>query len=236
MNTGHTQGVWVGMKVWGAPPCTAVAPSPALSSRVRVLITPFQTSKRVGAMPRKQPKLCEREGCTKGARPGGTPHCKAHGGGRRCKDEDCTKSAFDRTGFCRGHGGGRRCQHVGCLKAASSGGTPHCKAHGGGKRCKEEDCTKSAIDDTGFCRGHGGGKRCQHVGCLKAAESSGTPHCKAHGGGKRCEEENCTKSAQGSTPHCTAHGGGKRCQKEDCFQLVARGPGNVYCGPCLQAM
>jgi len=46
-------------------------------------------------MPRK---LCEREGCTKGAVSGGTPHCIAHGGGRRCKEEDCTNSAFDRNG------------------------------------------------------------------------------------------------------------------------------------------
>ena len=51
-------------------------------------------------MPRKQPKLCEREGCTKGAQSGGTPNCIAHGGGRRCKEEDCPKSAQGCTWFC----------------------------------------------------------------------------------------------------------------------------------------
>ena len=50
-------------------------------------------------MPRKQPKLCEREDCTKGAVSGGTPHCLAHGGGKRCKEEDCPKSAIGDTGF-----------------------------------------------------------------------------------------------------------------------------------------
>ena len=47
-------------------------------------------------------KLCEREGCTKGAVSGGTPNCIAHGGGRRCKEESCTKSAIGATGICKG--------------------------------------------------------------------------------------------------------------------------------------
>ena len=109
-------------------------------------------------MPRK---LCEREGCTKGAVSGGTPHCVAHGGVKRCQKEDRTKSArgdtdflewTDRgdTDFCIAHGRGRRCQHAGCPKSAASVGTPHCVAHGGGRRCQEEDCTKSARGDTGF--------------------------------------------------------------------------------------
>jgi hypothetical protein len=45
------------------------------------------------------------------------------------------------------HGGGRRCQHEGCSKAVEGGGTPHCKAHGGGRRCQEEGCTKSAAPE-----------------------------------------------------------------------------------------
>ena len=70
----------------------------------------------------------------------------------------------------------------------------------------------------------------------RAQRPQDTDFCKAHGGGRRCQHKGCPKAAQsGGTPHCMAHGGGKRCQKEHCFQLVARGAGNVYCGPCLQA-
>jgi hypothetical protein len=47
-------------------------------------------------------------GCTKSAQGGGTPHCKAHGGGKRC-------------------------QHEGCPKSAVTGGTPHCIAHARGQ-------------------------------------------------------------------------------------------------------
>jgi len=43
--------------------------------------------------------LCEREGCTKGAVRGGTPHCVAHGGGKCCEGENCTKSAQAALGF-----------------------------------------------------------------------------------------------------------------------------------------
>jgi hypothetical protein len=106
---------------------------------VRVLITTIfkRASGWAAAMP---PKLCEREGCTKQAKCGGTPHCRAHGGGKRCKEENCTKSAIGDTGYCIGHGGGRRCQLEGCTKAAAGGGTPHCMAHGGGKHCQKELC------------------------------------------------------------------------------------------------
>jgi hypothetical protein len=41
------------------------------------------------------------------------------------------------------HGGGRCCQTEGCTKAAATGGTLHCVAHGGGRRCQQEGCTKS---------------------------------------------------------------------------------------------
>ena len=54
---------------------------------------------------------------------GGTPHCTAHGGGKRCQEEGCCKSARGDTGACTAHGGGRRCQHEGCPKAAATGGT-----------------------------------------------------------------------------------------------------------------
>jgi hypothetical protein len=115
---------------------------------------------------------------TEGAQGGGTPHCSAHGGRKRC-------------------------QHDGCTKAAARSGTPHCQAHGGGKRCQHDGCTKWAHGGgTPHCSAHGGGKRCQHDGCSKGAQGGGTPHCQAHGGGKRCHQGGCTKpvaQAAGST-------------------------------------
>jgi hypothetical protein len=46
-------------------------------------------------------RQCELEGCTKRANQarGSTPFCKAHGGGKRCQEEDCTKSALGDTGY-----------------------------------------------------------------------------------------------------------------------------------------
>jgi hypothetical protein len=70
-------------------------------------------------------RQCELEGCSKGIQAGGTPFCKAHGGGKRCQEKDCTKSA------------------------ATEGSTGYCIAHGGGKRCQTVDCFKSARGDTG---------------------------------------------------------------------------------------
>jgi hypothetical protein len=67
----------------------------------------------------------------------------AHGGGRRCMFETCTKSAKGRSEFCIRHGGGRRCMHdpvdgaPPCEKSAE-GSTMYCKRHGGGKRCRHE--------------------------------------------------------------------------------------------------
>jgi hypothetical protein len=49
-------------------------------------------------------RQCELEGCTKGIEAGGTPFCIAHGGGKRCQEEDCCKSARGDTGFCVAHG------------------------------------------------------------------------------------------------------------------------------------
>jgi hypothetical protein len=53
-------------------------------------------------------RQCELAGCTKGIQAGGTPFCKAHGGGKLC-------------------------QHGGCSKSAAGSGTQHCIAHGGGR-------------------------------------------------------------------------------------------------------
>ncbi|KAJ6703523.1 F22C12.10 [Salix viminalis] len=153
-------------------------------------------------------RRCQKTGCLKGAE-GRTVYCKAHGGGRRCEFLGCTKSAEGRTDFCIAHGGGRRCSREGCTRAAR-GKSGLCIRHGGGKRCQKENCTKSAEGLSGLCISHGGGRRCQFLGCTKGAQGS-TMFCKAHGGGKRCTAPGCTKGAEGSTPFCKGHGGGKRC-------------------------
>lgn len=153
-------------------------------------------------------RRCQKPGCHKGAE-GRTVYCKAHGGGRRCEFLGCTKSAEGRTDYCIAHGGGRRCSHEGCTRAAR-GKSGLCIRHGGGKRCQRENCTKSAEGLSGLCISHGGGRRCQFIGCTKGAQGS-TTFCKAHGGGKRCTAPGCTKGAEGSTPFCKGHGGGKRC-------------------------
>ncbi|PNT45393.1 hypothetical protein POPTR_003G134200v4 [Populus trichocarpa] len=153
-------------------------------------------------------RRCRKAGCLKGAE-GRTVYCKAHGGGRRCEFLGCTKSAEGRTDFCIAHGGGRRCSHEGCTRAAR-GKSGLCIRHGGGKRCQKENCTKSAEGLSGLCISHGGGRRCQFLGCTKGAQGS-TMFCKAHGGGKRCTAPGCSKGAEGSTPFCKGHGGGKRC-------------------------
>ncbi|XP_030530267.1 uncharacterized protein LOC115740812 [Rhodamnia argentea] len=153
-------------------------------------------------------RRCQKPGCHKGAE-GRTVYCKAHGGGRRCEFLGCTKSAEGRTDFCIAHGGGRRCTHDGCTRAAR-GKSGLCIRHGGGKRCQKENCTKSAEGLSGLCISHGGGRRCQNAGCTKGAQGS-TMFCKAHGGGKRCTFVGCNKGAEGSTPFCKGHGGGKRC-------------------------
>ncbi|KAI6702054.1 hypothetical protein NL676_011190 [Syzygium grande] len=153
-------------------------------------------------------RRCQKPDCHKGAE-GRTVYCKAHGGGRRCEFLGCTKSAEGRTDFCIAHGGGRRCTHDGCTRAAR-GKSGLCIRHGGGKRCQKENCTKSAEGLSGLCISHGGGRRCQYTGCAKGAQGS-TMFCKAHGGGKRCTFKGCNKGAEGSTPFCKGHGGGKRC-------------------------
>jgi hypothetical protein len=38
-------------------------------------------------------RQCELGGCSKGAISAGTPYCIAHGGGKRCQHEGCSKSA-----------------------------------------------------------------------------------------------------------------------------------------------
>ncbi|KAL4570728.1 hypothetical protein LXL04_026389 [Taraxacum kok-saghyz] len=158
-------------------------------------------------------KICQFEGCEKGAR-GASGLCIAHGGGRRCQKPGCHKGAEGRTAYCKAHGGGRRCEYLGCTKS-SEGRTDYCIAHGGGRRCSTDNCTRAARGKSGLCIRHGGGKRCQMENCTKSAEGlSGL--CISHGGGRRCQFPACTKGAQGSTMFCKAHGGGKRCTFTGC--------------------
>ena len=59
---------------------------------------------------------------------GGTPRCKAHGGGKRCQEEDCNKHAQGGTGFCIGHGGGKRCRQPGSTQSiAAAASSVSCK-------------------------------------------------------------------------------------------------------------
>ncbi|XP_047329859.1 uncharacterized protein LOC124933495 [Impatiens glandulifera] len=171
-------------------------------------------------------KRCKREGCPNGAE-GKTVFCKAHGGGNRCIHLGCTKSAEGRTDLCIRHGGGRRCIHEGCSQAARGKQTSLCIKHGGGKRCKIENCDKSAEGMLGLCISHGGGRRCERPECTKSAQG-GTKLCKAHGGGKRCQFVGCSKGAEGSTMYCKGHGGGKRCSYlEGCPKSVHGG--TMFC-------
>ena len=137
---------------------------------------------------------------------GSTGLCIAHGGGRRCEAEGCTRGARDKH-LCSAHGGGRRCIIEGCGKAAV-GGSPQCTSHGGGRRCGFEGCGKSAQSATAFCVRHGGGKQCCEPGCERVARGT-TDRCAAHGGGKRCTLEGCGKAAVASTGFCRSH------QRED---------------------
>ena len=178
-------------------------------------------------------KRCIEPDCTKSAE-GKTDFCKRHGGGKRCIEPDCTKSAIDKTDFCKRHGGGKRCIEPDCTKSAI-GNTNNCYAHGGGKRCIEPDCTKSARDNTDYCVAHGGGKRCIKPDCTKSAAGK-TDYCATHGGGKRCIEPDCTNSAQGNTDYCIAHGGGLRCP--NCIDWVDSRSGDKkydnYCATCFK--
>jgi len=69
--------------------------------------------KHIGRAPRKR-RMCKRIGCcgNQAVRGGDPDFCTAHGGGRRCQQEGCTKGARDTADFCIAHGGGRRCQLV----------------------------------------------------------------------------------------------------------------------------
>jgi hypothetical protein len=64
-------------------------PGTGLAQRDRLQACP-----RVRRRRRAQPARPQHEGCTKSAQDGGTPHCKAHGEGKRCHQVGCAKSAL----------------------------------------------------------------------------------------------------------------------------------------------
>jgi hypothetical protein len=93
---------------------------------------------------------------------GGTPHCKVHGGGRRC-------------------------QHLGCPKAAVGGGTPHCQARGGGRRCQHEGCSKHVAKAPGsvYCAMSPARAARRCVGRCTATAWRGPSHGRDQGVGAR---------------------------------------------------
>jgi len=156
--------------------------------------------------------LCTTEGCTKITSTNGK--CIAHGGGKRCTESGCEKSAIKNTGKCTAHGGGKRCSESGCDNGAK-GTTMKCIAHGGGKRCNEDDCNNPVASKSNKCKDHGGGVTCSEKDCTNNAIGK-IGKCRKHGGGKRCSEEGCTTSAADLSDKCKTHGGGQRCSETGC--------------------
>ena len=77
-----------------------LSPSPLFT--VRSLVCPNVRSDCHSLAQIQRKKLCQVEGCDKGAQTGG--RCIAHGGGRRCQVEGCNKGAQS-GGRCRAHVG-----------------------------------------------------------------------------------------------------------------------------------
>ena len=76
-------------------------------------------------------------------------------------------------------GGGKRCDEPCCEKSANVGG--RCRLHGGGKLCDMKGCDK-ALWKEGRCYAHRDvEKECSESGCDKKARALGL--CPQHGGG-----------------------------------------------------
>lgn len=120
----------------------------------------------------------------------------------KCAHLDCQKFRQSGTSFCIAHGGGRRCTFEGCTRAAR--GAKFCAAHGGGKRCIADGCTRSCVGKSGMCISHGGGKRCKSSNCPRSAQSP-SDFCVRHGGGRQCSLPSCGKVARSGTQYCRSH-------------------------------
>lgn len=163
----------------------------------------------------------------------------AHGGGKRCAFEGCTRSSVTRSGeiYCVKHGGGPRCQFAdGCNKSAV-GHTQFCVKHGGGRRIEASHCslldiyspdpvahslhpiTRHPLNLTQHLTQRPPtncpGVRCSVEGCPNSADLR-TRKCRSHGGGKRCCEAGCARSVVGGSERCREHGGGRLCQFDGC--------------------
>lgn len=122
---------------------------------------------------------------------------------KMCTFEGCAKMAHGPTYlFCLRHGGGYRCQEPGCSRSAYS--TKYCSRHGGGPRCQWNGCAKGAISNSSFCRRHGGGSRCQHPNCPEGARQ-GFSFCLNHGGFNPCAYPNCPGLALLTASYCRQH-------------------------------
>jgi hypothetical protein len=122
---------------------------------------------------------------------------------KMCTFEGCVKMAHGPTYlFCLRHGGGYRCQEPGCTRSAYS--TKYCSRHGGGPRCQWDGCQKGAISNSSFCRRHGGGSRCQHPNCPEGARQ-GFNFCLNHGGFNPCAYPNCPGIALLTASYCRQH-------------------------------
>jgi hypothetical protein len=122
---------------------------------------------------------------------------------KMCTFEGCAKMAHGPTYlFCLRHGGGYRCQEPGCTRSAYS--TKYCSRHGGGPRCQWEGCVKGAISNSSYCRRHGGGSRCQHPNCPEGARQ-GFSFCLNHGGFNPCAYPNCPGIALLTASYCRQH-------------------------------
>jgi len=163
----------------------------------------------------------------------GAGKCKAHGGGKRCKEPGCTNRAQVGMELCVTHNGGKKCTIENCLRSSIIGGL--CRLHGAKNKsniekrpCSFEGCTRISSDaKNNLCTAHGGRKKCIHPGCTRGRRGASNL-CIAHGGGRRCQEPGCTKHDAGRGK-CKAHGGGRRCTVVGCNKS-ATGMGNkLFC-------
>jgi len=122
---------------------------------------------------------------------------------KACTYPDCIKMAHGPSyQFCLRHGGGYRCQQDGCTRSAYS--TKYCSKHGGGPRCQWQSCVKGAISNSTFCRRHGGGNRCQHPNCPEGARQ-GFNYCLNHGGYNPCAFPGCPCVSLLTSGFCRQH-------------------------------
>jgi len=165
--------------------------------------------------------LCSYPSCRKrkfGALPAtaGSKWCLQH----KCKFDGCLKT-IQSLGLCQSHGGGKRCKEDNCTIAAR-GSSSRCTAHGGGHKCVVVDCGKNSVGGPvggrRVCREHGGGRRCLYDGCNRPAGSR-SDCCSMHGGqSSTCRIDNCSKTRQ-YAGLCVLHGGRKECIIEGCSKL-----------------